>query len=76
MRLYADTSALVAAYLDDEMGGHEYRSLLLSGKHVVATSVLTMVEFASAFHRAARAGRIRTPAAYIDRAEADCSTGG
>ncbi len=76
MRLYADTSALVTAYLDDETDGHEYRSLIFAGNNVVATSVLTTIELASAFHRAARAGRIQTPGAYIDRAEADCSSGG
>lgn len=76
MRLYADTSALVTAYLDDEADGHEYRLLLLAGNNVVATSALTTVELASAFHRAARAGRIRKPDVYIDRAEADCSSGG
>ena len=76
MRLYVDTSALVTTYLEDEEDTDGYRLLLFESNHVLVTSDLTIVEAASAFHRAARAGRFRAPDAYIDRVEADCSPEG
>jgi predicted nucleic acid-binding protein len=76
MRLYVDTSAIVSAYLGDESDGDGLHSLLFEGNHELATSALTLVEFASAFYRAARAGRIRSADPYIDRADFDCSSDG
>lgn len=56
--LYADTSALVRAYLADEPGHPRLRRLLLEGDEPVVTSELARVEFASAVRAAARSGRL------------------
>ena len=69
--LYADTSALVRAYLPGEDDHAALRALLLDGEHPVVTSELTRVEFASAVAAAARAGRLRRPRVLLDRFDAD-----
>lgn len=69
--LYADTSALVRAYLPREDDHAQLRTLLLEGDHPVVTSELTRVEFASAIAAAARAGRLRRPDVLLDRFDAD-----
>lgn len=57
--LYADTSALVRAYLPDEPDHTELRAMLLEGRDAVVTSELAHLEVASAVRAAARTGRIR-----------------
>jgi predicted nucleic acid-binding protein len=69
---YADTSALVRAYLPHEPEHAELRQLLLDGDLPVVTSELTRVEFASAVAAAGRAGRLRRPRVLLDRFDADC----
>lgn len=76
MRLYVDTSALGRAYLVDEPDGEELRSLIFGSVDQFATSELTLLEIASAFHRAVRAGRIPAADPFITIADADCSAGG
>jgi predicted nucleic acid-binding protein len=73
---YADTSALVRAYLSGEAEHAELRALLLDGDLPVVTSVLTRVEFASAVAAAGRAGRLRRPRVLLDRFDADCRGSG
>lgn len=68
---YADTSALVRAYLPQEDDHDQLRTLLLEGDLPVVTSELTRVEFASAVAAAARAGRLRRPRVLLDRFDAD-----
>lgn len=73
---YADTSALVGAYLAKEPDHAELRALLLDGDRPVVTSELTRVEFASAVAAAARAGRLRRPQVLLDRFDRDCADSG
>lgn len=73
--LYADTSAVVAAYLADEPEHNELRALLLESDAVVFTSQLTRVEFASALTAAKRAGRIPGTRHFLDRFSADTAPG-
>jgi predicted nucleic acid-binding protein len=73
---YADTSALVRAYLPEEGDHAELRGLLLDGDLPVVTSALTRVEFASAAAAAGRAGRLRRPRVLLDRFDADCRDDG
>lgn len=73
---YADTSALVRAYVSGEPHNAELRRRLLNGDVPVVTSVLTRVEFASAVAAAGRAGRLRRPRLLLDRFDADCRENG
>lgn len=70
--LYADTSALVRAYLADEPGHTELRRLLLDGSDLVTCSELARVELAGAVRSAERSGRLPTPSAVLDRFDVDC----
>lgn len=72
---YADTSALVRAYFDDEPDHGTLRRLLLEGAEPVVTSTLARVELASAVAAAARAGRLDRPRLTLDRFDADCANG-
>lgn len=74
--LYADTSALVRAYLMAEPGHDELRKLLIDGADAVVTSELTRVEFAGAVAAACRARRIRKPRTLLDRFDLDSSVDG
>lgn len=74
--LYADTSAVVGAYLPDEPENDTLAGLLLDGEEPVVTSVLTRVEFASAASAAARARRIRSGDRLRQRFDLDCSRSG
>lgn len=56
--LYADTSAMVGAYLSDETEHVALKELLFSQEYSVLTSELTRVEFASAVTAAKRLARI------------------
>ncbi|QJY47633.1 type II toxin-antitoxin system VapC family toxin [Pseudonocardia broussonetiae] len=74
--LYADTSAVVGAYLADEPGHDELAATLFDGADPVVTSELTRVEFAGAVTAAVRAGRLREGTALLDRFDADCRDDG
>jgi predicted nucleic acid-binding protein len=70
--LYADTSALVRAYFEDERDHAPLRERLLEGDEPVVTSELARVELASAIRAAATAGRLKRPARVLARIDADC----
>ena len=55
---YADSSALVRAYLGDEPGSASLRKLLLESGESVVTSELSLVEVTRALGAAERSGRI------------------
>ncbi len=74
--LYADTSAIVRAYLEDEPQHLWARALLLEGVDPVLTSELARVEFASAVRAADRAARIGEQQQLLDRFDADCRSDG
>lgn len=69
--LYADSSALIRAYFEDEDDHEELRSMLRGGEESVMTSELTRVELASAVRSAVRAGRIRNEDRLHARIAAD-----
>jgi predicted nucleic acid-binding protein len=71
--LYADTSALVRAYLPDEPDHDALRATILEGDEPVATSDLTRVELARALTAAQRAGRLYDARPVLERIEADLS---
>lgn len=58
--LYVDTSALARAYLTDEPGQEQLRTLLFASDNRVVASELARIELASAIVSASRTGR--TPA--------------
>ncbi|WP_211210161.1 type II toxin-antitoxin system VapC family toxin [Actinopolyspora halophila] len=74
--LYADTSALVSAYVADEAAHTEYRELLLEGDSPVVTGELTRIEFASAVSAAQRGDRATTVTRVLDRFDRDCGEEG
>jgi hypothetical protein len=74
--LYADTSALVRAYIMSEPDHDELRKLLIEGADPVVTSELTRVEFAGAIVAAVRAGRIRESEPLLDRFDIDSGANG
>lgn len=74
--LYADSSALVRAYFEDEDDHDQLRSLLLESGETVMTSELARIEIASAVRSAAQAGRIRDRSAFENRIEANYDEGG
>ncbi len=55
--LYADTSAIARAYLTDEAGHEQVRTLLFESDNRVVTSELARLELASAIVAASRTGR-------------------
>ena len=69
--LFADTSALVRAYLPDEPRHPELRKLLLDGDQPVVASELARIEFASAAHAAERAGGVDDRHDLLARFDAD-----
>jgi hypothetical protein len=74
--LYADSSALVRAYLGDEPGSASVRWLLLESEEQVVTSELSLVEVTRAFRAAERSGRIVDAAAALAGVEEDFSERG
>ena len=74
--IYADTSALVGAYLPDERDHDALRTMLLEGDQKVVTSELALVEFAGAARSAERAGRIRRAGPLLARLDVDCQSDG
>lgn len=73
---YADTSAVVGAYLADEPGHGELAATVFDGTDPVVTSELTRVEFASAVAAAVRAGRLTEDSGLLERFDADCGDDG
>ena len=73
--LYADSSALVGAYFEDEREHSELAALLFASGNTLVTSELTRVELASAVRSAARALRVRDEAALHDRIDLDFADG-
>ena len=71
--LYADASALVRAYLDDELGSASVRRLLLESDEQVITSELSLIEVTRAFRAAERSGRILDAGAALVGVEEDFS---
>lgn len=74
--LYADTSAVVGAYLADEPGHDDLAAVLFDGVDPVVTSELTRVEFASAVAAAVRTGRLPPDTGLLDRFDVDCGADG
>lgn len=74
--IYADTSAIVRGYLDDEPADTELAGVLFAGEQPVVTSELTRVEFASAMAAAARADRLTDVKPILDQFDHDCSEDG
>ncbi|MHB1242305.1 MAG: type II toxin-antitoxin system VapC family toxin [Gaiellaceae bacterium] len=74
--LYADSSALVRAYFEDEDDHEALRHLLLESGETVVTSELARVELASAVRSASATGRIRDREAFENRIEANYDEGG
>lgn len=74
--LYADTSALVRAYFEDEGDHALLREELLEGADPVVTSELARVELASAIRAATIAGRLRRSSGLLARIDADCDEHG
>lgn len=69
--LYADSSALVRAYFNDEDDHDALHALLFESRQTVITSELARVELASAVRSAARAHRIGDERTFQDRVELD-----
>ncbi len=74
--LYADSSALARAYLDDEDEHRALRMLLLGGDDHVVSSELSRLELTSAVRSAERAGRIADGAELRGWIDIDCGEGG
>lgn len=74
--LYADTSAIVRAYLTDEPDHAQLRALLLDGGNAVLSSEIARVEFASAVTVASRRSRLARAEILLNRFDADCQPGG
>ncbi|NIH78704.1 type II toxin-antitoxin system VapC family toxin [Amycolatopsis viridis] len=68
---YADTSAVVRAFLPDEPEHEQMVELLLDNEDLVLTSELTRVEFASAMATARNNGRIRDASGALARFDAE-----
>lgn len=75
--LYADSSALIRAYFEDEEDHQLLREMLLEGREEpVVTSELARVELASAARSATTAGRIEDAASLHARIEAQFGSDG
>lgn len=74
--LYADSSALVRAYLDDEEEHQALRLLLLGGDEGVVSSEVSRLELTSAVRSAERAGRIADGDELLDWIDMDCGVDG
>lgn len=73
---YADPSALVRAYLEDEPEHEHLRASLLESDDPVLTSELARVEIASGLRAASRAGRIGDWRPLLGRIDANWSADG
>ncbi|MEC3982074.1 type II toxin-antitoxin system VapC family toxin [Amycolatopsis sp. H20-H5] len=72
---YADTSAVVGAYLQDEPEHAALKELLFDSRHLVLTSELTRIEFASALTAAKRLGRIPDAKQFLHQFDRDTQAG-
>jgi predicted nucleic acid-binding protein len=70
--LYADTSAIIRAYMNDEPEQAALERLLLRAAEPVLTLEIARVEFGGAMVRAVRAGRVRRADELIRRFDRDC----
>ncbi len=73
---YADPSALIRAYLEDETERTDLAAMLLEGRDPTVTSAIARVELASALRAAGRSGRLPTWEVRLDRIEADLAAEG
>jgi predicted nucleic acid-binding protein len=76
MLVYVDSSVLVRAYLPDEKGHDDARSLLDAAEHLLVTSTWTAVEVTSALARAARGLRVEDLDAVLAVLAADTGDDG
>ncbi|MBA3307675.1 MAG: type II toxin-antitoxin system VapC family toxin [Chloroflexi bacterium] len=74
--VYADTSALARAYLTDEVGHEQLRTLLFESDYRVVTSELARIELASALVSASRTGRTPGWEEVLATMEADTGPAG
>ena len=74
--LYADSSALVRAYFDDEPDHLDLEALLLGGRDPVVTSEIARVELASAVRAASAGGRLSAWREVLARVDADLGENG
>jgi predicted nucleic acid-binding protein len=74
--IYADSSAVVTAYLVTEVEHERYRRLLLQSGGPILASELTRVEFAAAITAAARDRRVPDAESILRAFDEDCSGGG
>lgn len=74
--LYVDTSALARAYLTDEVGQEQLRTLLFESDYRVVTSELARIELASAMVSASRTGRTPDWEEVLATMEADTGPAG
>lgn len=74
--LYADSSALASAYLDDEPEHRALRGLLLEGDDHVVSSEVARLELASAVRGAQRAGGLSDEDELLGWIDLDCREGG
>lgn len=74
--LYVDTSALARAYLTDEVGHEQLRTLLFESDYRVVTSELARIELASAMVSASRTGRTPDWEEVLATMEADTGPAG
>lgn len=73
---YADASALVRAYVQDERDHADLRQLLLEGDEPVVSSEISSLEFRSAIRAAARSGRISDAELVVAAFKLDCAGDG
>lgn len=74
--LYADSSALVRAYFEDEPDHADLRTMLLEGSEPVVTSAIAHLELTAAVSGAARAGRLRRREPLLGQIDLDMTPGG
>jgi uncharacterized protein len=67
-----DTSALVGAYLSDEVDHPNLRAQVLEGTETVVSSEVSRVEFGQAVRAAGRAGRLSKWQSVLARFDVDC----
>jgi len=71
--LYADTSALVGAYLRDESDHARLKDLLRTRAHKVGTLEFAHLEFIGAIRSAHRSQRLRKPDRFLEAFRLECS---
>lgn len=73
--LYADTSAVISAFLADEPDRDKLTELLLSGEHKVVTSELIRTDFARVITAASKQGRLTGRDDFLARLDSDSGSG-